>query len=121
MSEGLATQLIGQGLGLAVNAANPRWVSAFSELYTPGSQLLVALPHNRAQESEADHRGLIYMARAGYDPEEAVKFWERFDAYGKQAGAGNTPWFLRTHPDDGTRIQQLKQWMPEAKAQYRAK
>jgi len=119
MSRALASQLLGQGLGAAVNAADPRWTAAFGRLYGVGSQVGVELPHSRYQESEADHRGLIYMARAGYNPQEAVAFWERFAAYIKQAGGSSTPIFLRTHPDDGTRIQQLKSWMEEAKAEYR--
>jgi len=118
MSEGMATQVVGQGLGAVVNAADPRWTGAFNQLYAPGSQLVVALPHSRAQESEADWRGLIYMAKAGYDPEASVAFWERFSVYNKQAGGGGTPWFLRTHPLDETRIKQLKARMPEAKSQF---
>jgi predicted Zn-dependent protease len=118
MSEGMATQVLGQGLGAVVDAADPRWTGAFNQLYAPGSQVLVGLPHSRAQESEADWRGLIYMARAGYDPEASVAFWERFSAFNKQAGGGSTPWFLRTHPLDETRIKQLKERMAEAKAQF---
>jgi predicted Zn-dependent protease len=118
VSEGIATQAIGQGLGAAVNAADPRWTSAFNQLYMPAAQLGVALPHSRTQEAEADWRGLIYMAKAGYDPEAAVAFWERFAAFNKQAGGGGTPWFLRTHPLDETRIANLKKRMAEAKAQF---
>jgi len=118
VSEGIATQAIGQGLGAAVNAADPRWTSAFNQLYSPATQLGLALPHSRAQESEADWRGLIYMAKAGYDPEASVAFWERFAAFNKQAGGGGTPWFLRTHPLDETRIKELKRRMSEAKAQF---
>jgi predicted Zn-dependent protease len=121
MSEGLATQVIGQGLGAAVNAADPRWTGAFGQLYGIGTQVGVGLPHSRKQESEADRRGLTYMAKAGYDPEAAVAFWERFSAFNKQAGGDSPPSFLRTHPLDEVRIKQLKEWMPEAKAQYRAK
>jgi predicted Zn-dependent protease len=87
-------------------------------VYGLGSQVGVALPHSRKQESEADYIGLLYMARAGYDPEAAVGFWQRFAEFNQQSG-GATPWFLRTHPLDETRIQQLKEWMPEAKAEYR--
>jgi predicted Zn-dependent protease len=118
MSEGITTQAIGQGLGVAVNAADPRWTGAFNQLYSPISQVGVALPHSRTQESEADWRGLIYMAKAGYDPEASVAFWERFAAFNKQAGGGGTPWFLRTHPLDETRIKELKRRMSEAKAQF---
>jgi len=86
--------------------------------YGLGSQLGAALPHSRMQESEADHIGLLYMARAGYDPEAAVVFWQRFaDFNNKQGGA--TPWFLRTHPLDETRIKQLQGWLPEAMAQFK--
>ena len=83
------------------------------------SQLGVALPHNRLQESEADHLGLLYMARAGYDPEASVAFWQRFAEFNNKQG-GATPWFLRTHPLDDTRVAQLQQWMPEARAQFKA-
>ena len=79
--------------------------------------MALALPHSRKQESEADSRGLIYMAKAGYDPEAAVAFWERFAALNQKAGGG-TPWFLSTHPLDKDRIQNLKKLMPEAKAQF---
>ena len=119
MSRGMALQVVGQGLGSAVNAKDPRWTAAFGQLYGIGSQVAVELPHSRDQESEADKIGLFYMARAGYDPEASVAFWQRFSGYIKQAGGGSTPAFLRTHPLDETRIKQLKQWMPEAKAQRR--
>ena len=76
------------------------------------------LPHSRAQESEADRIGLVYMARAGYDPEAAVAFWQRFGEYNSKSGS-STPKFLRTHPTDDTRVKQLREWMPEAKAQYK--
>jgi len=57
------------------------------------------------------------MARAGYNPEAAVEFWQRFAAYNEGRGGG--PAFLRTHPVDSVRIENLKKWMPEAKAEYR--
>jgi predicted Zn-dependent protease len=95
------------------------WGPVFDQVYGVGAQVGVGLPHSRANESEADRMGLLYMARAGFDPESAVGFWERFAAYVKGAGGSGTPWFLRTHPLDETRIQQLKEWMPEAKAQLK--
>jgi len=118
MSQGLAVQAFGQGVGTFVDAKNPQWTQAFSQLYGVGAQVGVLLPHSRLQESEADHRGLIYMAKAGYDPEASVAFWQRFSAYNQSAGGGGTPSFLRTHPLDETRIKQLKKWMPEAKALF---
>jgi len=121
MSRGLALNVIGQGLGGAVNATDPRWTAAFGQLYGIGTQVGLELPHSRDQESEADHRGIVYMAKAGFNPEASVQFWERFAAYIKQAGGSSTPAFLRTHPLDDVRIKQLKEWMPEAKAAYQAR
>jgi predicted Zn-dependent protease len=118
MSRGMAMQVVGQGLGYAVDSTNPKWTAAFAQLYGIGSGVAVELPHSRGSESEADKVGLFYMAKAGYDPEAAITFWERFAAYGKQAGGKPIKW-LSTHPDEGTRIQQLKALMPEAKALYK--
>ncbi|AQG79043.1 M48 family metallopeptidase [Spirosoma montaniterrae] len=74
------------------------------------------LPHSRAQESEADKLGLIFMAMAGYDPQEAVSFWGRM----AQAGGGRKPpEFLSTHPSDQRRIADLKKQLPEAMKYYR--
>jgi len=124
MSEGMALQyggqLAGSYLGTKLDITSPAVKALASQAYGLGSQTLVALPHSRNQESEADHIGLIYMARAGYDPAASVQFWQRFMDYNKQAGGNDTPNFLRTHPTDATRIQQLQGWLPEAKAQYKA-
>lgn len=87
--------------------------------YGLGTTIGSELPHSRLQESEADRIGLIYMARAGYGPEEAVRFWERFAEHNRAQGSGNTPWFLRTHPLDEQRIEDLKRLLPEAKLEYR--
>jgi len=118
LSNQMLLQTGGQLLGSAVSAADPRWGGVAGTVYGLGSNLGVALPHSRLQESEADHIGLLYMARAGYDPEAAIAFWERFAELDRQSGSG-TPWFLKTHPGGEQRIQQLKGWLPEAKAQYR--
>jgi predicted Zn-dependent protease len=86
------------------------WLS----VYGVGTQLGIMLPYSRTQESEADHLGLIFMAMAGYNPEEAPVFWERMAA-GKD---GEPPEFLSTHPSSGTRINNLNSWMSEAKQYY---
>ncbi len=116
MTEAMGIEGVGQILGSTM--ANSKWQAAMVTVYGAGTQLGVALPHSRLQESEADHIGILYMARAGYDPEAAVGFWERFAEYNKKSGDG-TPWFLRTHPVDAVRIKQLKGWLPEAKQQFR--
>jgi predicted Zn-dependent protease len=78
---------------------------------------LALRPYGRTQESEADEIGLIYMARAGYDPREAIAFWERMDA---QSGGGGPPEFLSTHPSHETRVQRLTEKLPEALGAWRA-
>jgi predicted Zn-dependent protease len=105
-------------LGATLSSADPRTQAAATVAYGLGTQLGRELPHSRGQESEADQLGLIYMARAGYDPEAAVGFWQRFADYNKQSGGAGVPAFLRTHPLDETRIRQLQQWMPRAKEEY---
>lgn len=84
--------------------------------YGLGAQVGLELPFSRAQELEADRIGLTYMARAGYDPAQAVEFWQRFSELDK--GGDSTPAFLRTHPMDKERIQDLKKWLPEAEAEF---
>ena len=79
-----------------------------------GAQFGILMPFGRQHESEADHIGLIYMARAGYDPRESIRFWERME----ESGKAQPPEFLSTHPSHGHRIQQLQAWMPEAMAEY---
>ena len=75
-----------------------------------------ALPHGRAQESEADHLGLIFMAIAGYNPNEAIDFWQRM---AKAGGGKSQPEFLSSHPSDQRRINDLQKLMPEAMKYYK--
>ena len=78
-----------------------------------GAQYGVLLPFSRDHESEADYIGLLFVARACFDPTEAPKLWERM---GKM-GQGNQPSeFMSTHPSHKTRIRQFEEWMPEALA-----
>ncbi len=107
----------GAVLGETMANSDPRKQQAALLAYGITSTVGYELPHSRAQESEADHIGLMYMARAGYDPEKAVEFWRRFAEYDKAQG-GATPAFLRTHPLDEVRIRQLNEWMPQAKAEF---
>ena len=80
-----------------------------------GAQYGVLLPFGRDHEVEADQMGLLYMARAGYDPRESIPFWERM---GRSAGSGQPPEFMSTHPSHGTRIQNLQAFMDRALAEY---
>lgn len=84
-----------------------------------GATVGILLPMSRAQESEADHIGLILMALAGYDPQAAVGVWERMKA--RSGNGAKTPEWLSTHPADETRLADIKRWLPEAMRYYRAK
>jgi predicted Zn-dependent protease len=119
MSQAMAAQTGGQLLGVGLSGADPRIQSLFQLAYPIGAQLGVLLPYGRKQESEADRIGLHYMARAGYNPEAAVGFWERFSAYNQGRGGKGGPAFLRTHPVDEVRIKQIQEWLPEAQAEFR--
>ncbi len=118
VSRAMVMQAGGNIVSSYIGAESAQNQTLFNNAYGVGSQLLVVLPHSRGQEARADEIGLIYMARAGYDPETSVAFWQRFADYSKRMG-GNTPWFLRTHPLDESRIADLKKWMPRAKQEFR--
>jgi len=83
-------------------------------IFGAATQYGYILPYSRKHESEADEIGMILMSRAGYDPREAPKFWERF---GKQGGE-KPPEFMSTHPSDATRAAALADMIPEAMAEY---
>jgi metalloendopeptidase OMA1, mitochondrial len=111
ISQQLSLQYGAQILG-AMLGVNP-------DITKAGAGLLVnmlLLPWDRKQESEADHLGLIYMAKAGYDPRAASEFWTRMTESSK--GASRPPEFLSTHPSGETRIQQIAEWLPEAERYY---
>ncbi|MDW7979471.1 MAG: M48 family metallopeptidase [Verrucomicrobiales bacterium] len=118
LSEALVIEAGAQLLGVTLSSADPRTQAAVATAYGVGTTLGRVLPHSREQESEADYIGLIYMARAGYDPEAAIAFWQRFAEYNKRRGGNFMPAFLRTHPLDETRIRQLQAWLPKAKEEY---
>ena len=76
-----------------------------------GTQYGIMLPFSRSHESEADYMGLIFVARACFDPREAPKVWERM---GRLSGGQKPAEFMSTHPSSETRIRQFEEWMPEA-------
>jgi len=103
----------------ATESSDPKWQALARTAYPVLVQVGGLLPYSRVHESEADEIGLLYMARAGYDPEGAIAFWERFAEYGRKMG-DTTPAWLRTHPGGDVRIEQIKGWMPRAKQEYRS-
>jgi predicted Zn-dependent protease len=121
ISQGTLAQLGGTALGIGLGAlgVSPTAGRVAMQGYGLGTRLGVLLPYSRVQESEADRIGLILMAKAGYDPELALQFWERF-ATGKKDKA-HIPQFLSTHPSDANRIRNMRAFMPEALQYYAAK
>ena len=115
MSQALLIQMGGLVLEEALKEKKQETQLLFLSLYVVGSSLAVALPNSRMQESEADKLGLIFMSMAGYDPVEAIPFWQRMSVV--NAG-GKMPEFLSTHPSDETRIKKLSALIPEIKTKY---
>lgn len=116
MSQALLVQLGGASLSLAMREQPAATRDMYLNLYGLGSQVGVMLPYSRTHESEADRIGLILMARAGYDPREAVPFWGRMN----EAGGARPPQFLSTHPAPDTRIRDLQAQLPEVIPIYEA-
>ncbi len=119
MSEGMLIQLGGQLLEQATLGRSEASRVLLQQAYGIGSALGVALPHSRGQELEADRLGVLYMARAGYHPREALGFWKRFAEYKNKHGGGKQVEFLSTHPLDDQRIRQIEGLIPQAEMEYR--
>ena len=114
MSQGLLINFGGLVLEEALKEKKGETQALFLGLYVIGSNLALALPNSRMQESEADKLGLIFMSMAGYDPVEAIPFWQRMAALNTH----KIPQFLSTHPSDATRIEKLSALIPAIKTKY---
>lgn len=114
ISQTLLVQGTLTGVQLALSRGDPAMVQQVTSLLGAGATVGVLLPWSRAQESEADHLGLIFMAKAGYHPSAARDLWVRMS----QAGGEKPPEILSTHPSDATRIRQIEGWLPEAMRYY---
>lgn len=122
-SRGILEQIgqLGALAGAATGGIDPGVAMGAMSAYGVG----VSLPNSRQQEAEADYIGLQLMAKAGYDPREAVDFWERMSGcprkmIGKFCFRTNNavPEFLSTHPSDVTRIKNIEAWIPGALKYY---
>lgn len=113
MSQQLLVQLGGVGLDVALSQKPQQTRDIFLASYGAGSTLGI-LKYSRTHESEADKLGLIFMAMAGYNPQDAVAFWERM----AKQGGGAPPEFLSTHPSHETRIKDIKAFLPTAMKYY---
>src|ERR1044071_5199802 len=107
-------QTLMMGASVSMSDMDPQQRQAVMAALGAGAQYGVLLPFSREHETEADEMGLLYMARAGYDPREAITFWERMS----KAGSAQPPEFTSTHPSHEHRIQDLKDFLPKAMAEY---
>ncbi len=111
------TMLAQTGLALA-NAAvaiyDPRYQAVTGAALGLGAQYGVLLPYSREHESEADQLGILFMAKAGYDPTESIALWERMET----TGGERHPEWLSSHPNPATRRANLRAWLPEAQRYY---
>ncbi|MHB8482642.1 MAG: M48 family metallopeptidase [Nitrospiria bacterium] len=115
MSTGVLAQIGAIGLeAILGGSGNPQEEAALHQAFGIGTKVGVMMPFERSQESEADHIGLILMALAGYNPQEAVGFWQRMMSESKN----QPPEFLSTHPTDQKRVEQIRAWLPEAMKLY---
>jgi Zn-dependent protease with chaperone function len=110
VSQVLLTQTALSAANAALASRDSKYTPAISAALGLGARYGVILPFSRSHESEADYIGLILMSKAGYDPSEAMKFWQRMEG----SGSSGSSEFLSTHPSDATRIEQIRTWLPEA-------
>ena len=114
------SQQNGADLLLGVAASQWKDMARYQDLLVVGAQLFAFQPWGRKQELEADRIGLIYMARAGYDPRKAIDFWTRMSAQagGQAPTKGSMGEYLSTHPSDERRIEQIQKYLADALAEY---
>ncbi|GBG01816.1 lipoprotein [Azospira sp. I13] len=117
--ERLSQQMLVAGLTAAVvvSSSDSRKANLYAGLLGAGAAVGYLLPYSRLQESEADRMGLVYMAKAGYDPHASLELWKRMAEAAKRES--KPPEFLSTHPADSTRIRQIQDWLPEAMQYYK--
>jgi predicted Zn-dependent protease len=115
-SERASKAAVAQGVGGLIGAAtgnkSATTQNVINQVYGIGAQGFYLLPNSRTQELEADHLGLIFMSMAGYNPSNAVSFWQRMASVSESSQ--KPPEFLSTHPADATRIAQIQKDLPEA-------
>lgn len=116
MSQQLVQQLGGVALQIAIANQPAQTQDIFMTSYGIGTAVGAILPFSRKEELEADKFGLFFSAMAGYNPQEAIPFWERMS----NTGGSKPPEFMSTHPADDTRITKLQGLMPEAMKYYEA-
>jgi len=115
MSEQLGAGVLVAGVGLATRQYTKSNKDALMAALGAGVTVGILLPFSRSHETEADEIGIMLMAKAGYDPREASRFWQRFSAASK---GKKPPEFLSTHPRDDKRATHLAELESQALVDY---
>jgi predicted Zn-dependent protease len=113
MSQQIVAEYGSSAVGSLLGKSSSTIQAIGNTVYGLGAQFGVMLPFNRKQELEADHLGLVFMAIAGYNPNEAIPFWQRMSTQGS-----STPEFMSTHPSDDNRITEIRKYLPDAMQYY---
>lgn len=114
MTAGIGLTAITLALAIGSSDMAPGTRNAFLAAFGAGTSVGIMLPFSRSHETEADKLGLQLMARAGYDPNAAIPFWQRM----AKSGGKKPPEFLSTHPSNETRIRNIEKFLPEALMYY---
>lgn len=115
MSQQLATNSVGSAVATIFQYKSQTAQTVAATGYGLFAEYGFTLPYSRKQEYEADRLGLIFMAMAGFDPQESINFWNRMAAFGSSA----VPELMSTHPSNANRITNLQKLMPEAQKFYK--
>ena len=116
MSQSAVQEIGAQAVATTLNGKSAGTVQAAMVAYSAGTNLGVMLPYSRTHEYEADKLGLVYMAKAGYNPNAAITFWQKF---GQLSQTGTVGEFFSTHPMSEKRIEEMKAYLPTALDMYR--
>ena len=114
MSQGLAVSIAEMGINQVLKSNDPQVRRNVLAIFGAGASVGVLLPYSREHEREADRVGMRFMARAGYDPAEAVALWKRM----AETGGKGPIEFLSTHPSSEKRVELLQQILPEMRKRY---
>jgi len=120
-SEKMRNVLVTVGAAVAGIAASQALGSAQAaqlaqQLAGKVGQGLFVNPYSQVKELEADQVGIFLMAKAKFNPEAAVSFWQRAS---NDRSFGSGPSFFSTHPSSSKRLSSLKELLPDAMLYYR--
>ncbi|HBC87198.1 MAG TPA: peptidase M48 family protein [Lentisphaeria bacterium] len=115
ISQGMVQEAGAQAISVALNGKSAGTVEGIMVGYAVGSNLAVVLPYSRTHEYEADKMGMIFMSKAGYNPNAAISFWQKFKQLSDTGRIGE---IFSTHPMSDKRLEELRAYLPTAQDMY---